>query len=54
MMCPFRYKRRKRKFSFGVAPSFVDYIVDKDDEAERLFNATYPTCWKKFLHWLRT
>lgn len=51
MNCPFRYRRRT-KFSFMVDPSFVDYIVERDDRAEAAFNEKYPTCWDKLLHWL--
>lgn len=51
MQCPFRYRRRT-KFSFGVAADFYDFIAERDDKAEAAFNAKYPTCWDKFLHWL--
>jgi hypothetical protein len=52
MSCPFDYKRRER-FSFGVAGEFVDYCAERDDEREAAFNERYPTCWQKFLAWLR-
>lgn len=49
--CPFKYRRRKH-FSFGVDPGFLDYCDELDDEAEAKYNRKYPTCWRKFLHWL--
>lgn len=51
MKCPFRYRRREH-FSFGVDPGFLDYVTREDDRAETAFDAAYPTCWTKFLHWL--
>lgn len=53
MICPFRFRRRE-KFSFGVDPGFLDYVMEAEDEAEAEYNRLYPTCWKKFLYWLRT
>jgi hypothetical protein len=52
MQCPFRYRRRWQKFSFGVDPGFMDFVTEQDDRAEVEFNEKYPTCWDKFLHWL--
>lgn len=52
MRCPFRYRRREN-FSFGVAPDFMDFVSDRDDRAEATFNAKFPTCWAKFVNWLR-
>lgn len=51
MRCPFRYRRRNR-FSFGVAGDFIDFLEERDNEAEAELNRKYPTCWAKFLHWL--
>lgn len=51
MQCPFRYRRREH-YSFGVDPEFMDYIDAIDSRAEAALNAAYPTCWRKFLHWL--
>lgn len=53
MRCPFRYRRREH-FSPGVAWQFVEWVTENDDRAEAEFNEKYPTCWKKFQHWLRT
>jgi hypothetical protein len=54
MRCPFRYRRRDQKFSFGVDPGYLDFIMAQEDAAEAEFDAKYPTCWAKFKHWLRT
>lgn len=51
MRCPWRY-RRQTKFSFGVDPDYLDHIGEQDDKDEAEFNAKYPTCWAKFVHWL--
>lgn len=51
-MCPFRYRRRWTKFSFGVDPEFMDHVMAIDDAAEREYEKKYPTCWRRFLHWL--
>jgi hypothetical protein len=53
MKCPFRYKWRQN-FSFGVDGEFLDWCNERDAKAEKAFNEKYPTCWKKFLHWLTT
>lgn len=52
MRCPFRYRIREKHYSFGVAPEFLDFVTQREDEAEASFNRAYPTCWRKFLHWL--
>lgn len=51
-MCPFRYRRRFKRFSFGVDPGFMDHVTAIDDDAEREYNEKYPTCWDRFLHWI--
>ena len=52
MRCPFRYRVRRRSYSFGVAGEFLDYIEEQERKAEAAYNAAYPTCWLCFLHWL--
>jgi hypothetical protein len=52
MRCPFSYRAPRRRFSFGVAPEFLDFVMDRDRAAEAEFNRKYPTCWRKFLHWV--
>jgi hypothetical protein len=51
MRCPFRYRRRER-FLPGCDPDFMDFIEERDDRAEAAFNARFPSCWAKFLHWI--
>lgn len=51
MNCPFRY-RRQQYFSTIVSGDYMDFMETRDDEAERAYNAAYPTCWAKFMHWL--
>jgi hypothetical protein len=52
MRCPFRFRPPKRRYSFGVAGDFLDYIEEQDRRAEAEYDAAYPTCWLRFLHWL--
>lgn len=52
MGCPFRYRRRERRYSFGVDPEFMDFVEGRADKAEAAFNEKYPTCWDKFLNWI--
>lgn len=35
-----------------VDPGFMDFVIEADDRAEAAFNEKFPTCWRKFLHWL--
>jgi hypothetical protein len=50
--CPFRYRPKRRRYSFGVAGGFLDYIDECERKAEADYNAKYVTCWDRFLHWL--
>lgn len=52
--CPFRWRRPNRKFTFGVAGDFIDFVEKLDDEAERAYNLKYDTCWKRFVHFLKS
>lgn len=52
MQCPFRYREKWTKFNFGVDPGFVDFVTEQEVEDKRKFDARYPRCWDKFLHWL--
>jgi hypothetical protein len=51
-MCPFRYRRKFKTFSFGVSPEFMDRAIQSDDWAGQFYNKQYPTCWDRFLHWV--
>lgn len=53
MNCPFRYRGSRRNYSFGVDPEFMDWCDDQDRAAEEAFNRRYPTCWAKFVNWLK-
>ncbi len=51
--CPFRYKRRN-KFSFGVSGDFLDFVEEQENKEELEYNTKYPTCWDKFIKWLKS
>lgn len=52
MRCPFRYRRRRRRYTFGVSADFIEYVEAEEAREEAEYDAAYPTCWAKFLHWL--
>lgn len=52
MQCPFHFKAPSRRYSFGVAGDFVDYIEEQNRRAKARYDELYPTCWLRFLHWL--
>lgn len=51
MACPFNYRYRKR-YSFGVSGDFVEFVQEREEREAAEYNAAYPTCLAKFLHWL--
>lgn len=61
--CMFGYPpppKSRENFSFMVDPGFVDYVEECEArEAEEYwskreeFELKYPTCWSRFLHFLR-
>lgn len=52
MRCPFRYRPTNRRYSFGVAGDFLDFIEEREREAAEDYERKYTTCWAKFLHWI--
>lgn len=50
-MCPFEFKDKWTP-SFGIASDFYDYMEEQIEIKKDRYYKKYPTCWKRFLHWL--